>query len=366
MEDIITIADFLPKYPYINNPIGSDAKNLIAYDSQPFEQTIYNKKEFYENRLQKVEGKPSKHGDLMKHQKIVSRYMSIVTPYDGILLFHAMGSGKACSAVGIGEQLRSHSNAKNNIKGMIFLARGPNILNNIAKELVYVCTDGRYIPEDLDKLKPEMRAAKIKRSLLPFYSFYTIDKFLKNIKHLTNSQIRSKFSNYAFCFDEVHNLRTKDASNKATPVAKDYHRIHEFLHKLVNKKVILMSGTPMADLPSEIADIMNLILPMTEQMPTGAEFDKEFLIQDDIYSLIYNINPDSIDNLKHYFKGRVSYLKSIQAGVDVKFIGDKIGLLQFLNFSSQKKRPGKPKIGQLMKLMEEVTVFSIFETQVPS
>ena len=327
----ITIADFLPKYPLIDKIHNKDAKKLIAYDSEQFEQSIYNKKEFYDNRLQPSESKPEKKGELMNHQKIIARYMSTVTPYDGLLLFHAMGSGKACVAVGAAERLRAQNiQSGKKIKGMIFLARGPNILNNIAKELVYVCTDGRYIPEDIDKIKPEMQMAKIKRSLLPFYGFYTIDKFLKSIKSLTQSQIRSRFSNYGFCIDEVHNLRTKDSSNKSI-VSKDYHQIHKFLHQLQYKKVILLSGTPMADQPSEIADIMNLILPMDKQMPTGNDFDQEFLVQDPEMPLIYTINPDTKDDLKQYFKGRVSYLKSVQADVKVQYVGDKVGLLQYLD-----------------------------------
>jgi hypothetical protein len=327
----ITIADFLPKYPYIDKIYGRNTEKLIAYDNNSFEQTIYKKKEFNDNKLDATEAKPKIKGQLMSHQKNIARYMSIVTPYDGLLLFHAMGTGKACVAVGVGEELRAQNQRfGKKIKGMIFLARGPNILNNIAKELVYVCTDGKYIPEDIDKIKPEMQMAKIKRSLLPFYGFYTIDKFIKIIKSLTDSQIKSRYSNYAFCIDEVHNLRTKDASNKLVGT-KDYNYIHNFLHKLQYKKVILLSGTPMADQPSEIADIMNLILPLNKQMPTGIDFDSEFLIQDNTFPLIYSLNPDSENELKQYFKGRVSYLKSIQADVKVQYIGDKSGYLQYLN-----------------------------------
>ena len=87
----------------------------------------------------------------------------------------------------------------------------------------------------------------------------------------------------------------------------------------------------MADLPSEIADIMNLILPMDKQMPTGSDFDNEFLIQNPTNPLIYKVNPETRNDLVEYFKGRVSYLKSIQASVNVDYMGDNIGLLQYLN-----------------------------------
>ena len=339
----ISIADFLPKYPYIKTSDTSDTiqNKYNVYNNIPFETAIFNKKEFHDNILKKIEKKPEKKGDLMNHQKNVARYMSVVTPYDGLLLFHAMGTGKACVAVGVGEHLRAQeNNVSKKIKGMIFLARGPNILNNLAKELVYVCTDGRYIPEDIESIKPEMRMAKIKRSLLPFYGFYTIDKFLKSIKNLSDEQIESRFANYAFCIDEVHNLRTKDSSNKSV-VSKDYNLIHTFLHKVKHKKVILLSGTPMADLPSEIADIMNLILPLSQQMPTGNNFDDEFLIQNKALPLIYNINPDSSAQLKSFFKGRVSYLKTPDAATKVEYVGDKIGVLQHLNLYLDNMNPSE-------------------------
>ena len=334
MQNSLNIADFLPKYPYIENINDSHThtSDLLAYNDISFEQAIFNKKEFYENRLETIETKPTTKGDLMKHQRIVARYMSIVTPYDGLLLFHAMGSGKACSAIGIAEELLYRSSMTDatqingKIKGIIFIARGPNILNNIAKELVYVCTDGKYIPDDLDRIKPEMRAAKIRRHLAPFYKFFTIDKFIKTINSLSKDDIIKRFSNYAFCFDEVHNLRVKDMNPK-NPANSDYTIIHKFLHLIENKKVILMSGTPMADAPSEIADVMNLILPRDQQMPRGDHFDNTFLIQDPEEPLIYNINRSNVDLLKSFFKGRISYLKSIVADIDITYEGTTLGLL---------------------------------------
>jgi len=139
---------------------------------------------------------------------------------------------------------------------------------------------------------------------------------------MSRQSVKSVFSNYAIIIDEVHHLRKSKEQN-------DYEVIHNFLHTIENIKVVLMSGTPMADIPSEIADIMNLILPINKQMPTGAMFDSTFLIQET--PLIYRINPANVNILKNFFKGRVSYLKAIQANVIVKYIGEKLGSLRILN-----------------------------------
>ncbi len=53
-------------------------------------------------------------------------------------------------------------------------------------------------------------------------------------------------------------------------------RSHRFIHLLTNKKVLLLTGTPMKDGPQEIASLMNLILPLTQQMPTNKNFLKEY------------------------------------------------------------------------------------------
>ena len=37
--------------------------------------------------------------ELLPHQKIVRDYLSIETPYRGVLLYHGLGSGKTCSSI---------------------------------------------------------------------------------------------------------------------------------------------------------------------------------------------------------------------------------------------------------------------------
>ena len=48
--------------------------------------------------------------ELLPHQKLVSRYLSIDTPYRGLLLYHGLGSGKTCSAIAIAEVLKPYKN----------------------------------------------------------------------------------------------------------------------------------------------------------------------------------------------------------------------------------------------------------------
>ena len=54
--------------------------------------------------LEEFENVPENKGDLYNHQTIFSRFMSSNTIYNRLLLLHAMGSGKTCTAVSVCEK----------------------------------------------------------------------------------------------------------------------------------------------------------------------------------------------------------------------------------------------------------------------
>ena len=66
------VFDFIPKYPNIENT--NDAR-LKPYETNFFE-SIYQKKEFYDEKLSPVESFPSSRGTLMKHQKLIARLVA--------------------------------------------------------------------------------------------------------------------------------------------------------------------------------------------------------------------------------------------------------------------------------------------------
>ena len=44
-------------------------------------------------------------GELFPYQKLIRDYMTIETPYRGILLYHGLGSGKTCSSIAVAESM---------------------------------------------------------------------------------------------------------------------------------------------------------------------------------------------------------------------------------------------------------------------
>jgi hypothetical protein len=65
---------------------------------------------------------------LLLHQKLISDYINIYTPYRGLLLFHGLGSGKTCSSIAIAEQFK-------NTNKKIIVMTPASLLPNYVKEL---------------------------------------------------------------------------------------------------------------------------------------------------------------------------------------------------------------------------------------
>lgn len=318
--------NFLPIYPdydeNIENILGSD----FVEQGNP-NYNIYRKKEFYDYRLEKVEKKPEI-GKYMNHQIIISRFLSSNAQYNGLLLMHEPGTGKTCSSVATIERIRSETNS---YKKALIIMKGQNLINNYINELALVCTcrekdekgqciEGPYVPRDYESLNDEKRKRRINSLISNFYEFQTFQKFTDYIEKTSDNVLIREFSDRIIVIDEAHNLRLsdKDDKNKYT----QYDNMHRFLHIVKNCKVLLLTGTPMVDRPNEIASIMNLILPIERQIPTLDDFTTKFLLRDKKDKDLTVMNPKSIDKLKSYLHGYISYLVAMKSDVKKEYIGD--------------------------------------------
>jgi len=90
----LNLVDFLPAYQGIhttvNDPIYSFYKDLNFY------QQIYLKKEFFDLKVPAVETSriPGAKFQPLNHQSFVARFLSPMTEYNRLLVFHEVGSGK--------------------------------------------------------------------------------------------------------------------------------------------------------------------------------------------------------------------------------------------------------------------------------
>jgi hypothetical protein len=313
----LDITNFLIKYPNIDQ---FDEDILNPYE-EDFYESVYKKKEFYDIRLEEVEKVPDEAGFLMNHQKLISRFFSSNTLYDELLLLHEMGSGKTCTAIGAVEQIRKEGK----FQGALYLAKGDALVNNFINELVFKCTDGRYIPEGYKDLTDLQKVHRTRKAIEDYYRTNTFETFANKIKiHKTDKALSKwcedeKFNNSVIIIDEVHNLRMKaqvEEKNGDKTNLNIYNEFYRFLHAVKDCKILLMSGTPMKDGVEEIASVMNLILPPDKQLPTGVDFVTQYFDKKDDTFLV---KASYVDTLKNAFKGRVSYLKSMRSTVEKVF-----------------------------------------------
>lgn len=275
--------------------------------------------------------------DLMPHQNFIKNFMSHETPYNGILLFHGVGTGKTCSAIGIAEEYRLHLKQYNNLnRKEIIIVANPNVQDNFKKQLfdeskleetdngifkLNTCIGNSLIneinPDQNIKLSKEQLSKQILKLRDNSYVFMGYQKFGKYIekrinvdelqnnendmKELKKAKIRSNFNNRLIIIDEVHNIRTGDDNPKQKLLTKYLKEIAKYA---VNLKLVFLSATPMYNNYNEIISLTNIlnINDKRSKITESEIFDEEGnFIETDDYS--------GEDLLKRKLTGYISYVR---------------------------------------------------------
>lgn len=272
-----------------------------------FNIKIANKREFYEMRydedIKDIESEADKlcnaTFELAPHQMFVRNFMSRETPYNSLLLFHGLGTGKTCSAISIAEDTRKNMKYKHRI----LVIASPNVQENFRKQLF----DSEKLKEDhgiwtmhasctgnklLQEINPIQQKGISKTNIIKqmkhfidrHYEFISDKKLsnrmnrihkkfagIVNVKErnkLIHKEIRKYYSNRLIIIDEVHNIRDSQDSKKKK-IAK--HLLH-IAQVTTNMKLILLSATPMFDNHKEIIYLVNL-MNANDNRPTIVESD---------------------------------------------------------------------------------------------
>ena len=264
-----------------------------------FQKKITLKKEF--NYPYKIQGKKKiasleKLGKLCKnedfslapHQELIKNFIHPNTSYNGLLLYHGMGTGKTCTAIGVCEQFRTLNKYNQNFN-KIWIIASPNVQENFKRQLfdpeklikingiwnLDTCVGALLLQElhnyDLQNMTKEMIVNKINKNINKSYIFIGYEKYANlimsalslsvNIKDTRkkeisiNAKLNKEFGNSLLVIDEAHNIRFDGKSNdKKTAMAIKY------LTKYVKKnKILLLTGTPMFNNPSEIIFLLDIL-----------------------------------------------------------------------------------------------------------
>lgn len=289
----------------------------LAEEHSDIQRILTSKKEFQELAGSAYEP-PPKRGEKFKSQELVVRLMQSL---DRLLIMWGTGTGKTCAMIAPAEHYKNIVDAtfrvqeETPIKRVIVLVRGDSLKAEFRNQLVCKCNPYEVYER---KIKgSENVEASVTSVIFPQqgfgYEIFTYGAFAKEINKLNRGdeeafreEIAMRYSGTLFLIDEAHNLRVDpDAETSET-----YSAIHTTLHSVKRSKVIVATATPMINAASEIASLMNLILPLDNQMPTGRE--------DEFYANF------SDEDARRYFTGKISYVRALETGAVPHMVGERI------------------------------------------
>ena len=283
----------LAEYNYLFNHPDENESLYPSLDDPNFIVKIAEKKEFndtkydgevYQDIQKRADMLSSAEFELAPHQLFVKNFLSSQTPYNSLLLYHQLGTGKTCSAIGICEEMRAYLKQVG-IQKRIIIVASPNVQDNFRLQLfderklklvdglwnIRACTGNSLIkeinPMFMKNMPKEKVISQITTLINTSYLFLGYDGFANYITKILafNNEkpnpaqairnLRAEFTGRLIVIDEIHNIRiSEDNENK---------KVALYLMKLVksveNLRLLLLSATPMYNTYREIVWLLNLM-----------------------------------------------------------------------------------------------------------
>jgi hypothetical protein len=245
-----------------------------------FNIKISRKKEFidsYNNKKQKTSMitdiiKEEPIFSLKSHQLFLKNFMSRYTPYKTLLLYHGLGTGKTCSALGIAFEKIKYMISTNE-KRKIIIVSSPNIKENFKKQIYdeqKANKNNNYsyngcLGDDLMKIINPFNnissnvklKEKIREFIDDWFIFIGYVGLSNQIKRaIQKGKLVEELDNRLIIIDEIHNIRSDNETEKDKVVLNN---IQKMVENTSNLKLLLLSATPMFHSYSEIIWLINLM-----------------------------------------------------------------------------------------------------------
>ena len=164
--------------------------------------------------------------ELSTYQTVIRNFLSNSTPYNGLLLFHGLGTGKTCSAITVAEEHRRFLK-QSGLPRFIYILGGGNLQSNFktqffqesnlskqGEEWTYKGCVGNSLLREINatNMTKEMIIEKINELIHRHYRFMGYRKFANYIQQLKHVE---ELEHSMIVIDEAHNI--KDESNGFTP-----------------------------------------------------------------------------------------------------------------------------------------------------
>jgi hypothetical protein len=263
-------------YPHLDDPnFNINIALKKEFNDTKYDGTIYSVKDYAEI-LSKAEY------ELLPQQAFVRNFMSFQTPYNSLLLFHGLGSGKTCSAIGVCEEMRDYLKQMGISKQIIVVA-SPNVQDNFRLQLfderklkevdgiwtTKGCLGNKLLkeinPTGMKGLPREKVIQQVKNLINMSYYFVGYLQFSNDIVRKSGNpelsveskirNLQNEYSDSLIVIDEVHNIRISD-DNENKSVAKNLMYLVSVVN---NMRLLLLSATPMFNNYKEIVWLLNLM-----------------------------------------------------------------------------------------------------------
>jgi len=179
--------------------------------------------------------------NLFEYQRYVYNYM-VNTDTRGILLFHAVGTGKTITSVSIAEEFRK-------LQRDIIIISSKSLQSNYKKEInTYNKKINNNITDD------ELESIINKYKFVTNNSKNMISSLNNNIDNILNNVNKINLENKIIIVDEAHNLF--NSISNGSKIANEFYDLVMNTKKI---KLIFLTGTPIINDPFEISIAFNML-----------------------------------------------------------------------------------------------------------
>ena len=309
----LSIKDRLPKEKDIYNVkpsfyVLNNREKFVNYINTLFDKQYRKQVMGQDKKSLSCDSLRSGYKGLLTHQQLIRDYMSIYSPYRGLLLYHGLGAGKTCGSIGIAEGLKTTKK--------VMILTPASLQNNYKKELKkcgddlyrlnqyweFVKTNGeteieealskalnisiKYIRKNnppgawLVNINKEPNYFKLSISdkasvndqinamIAQKYEFYNHNGMSKNLLAKLERDALDEsgplkrsnpFDNKVVVIDEVHNMVSTIVNQLESKEKTVKVKLYEYLKDAHNCRMIFLTGTPIINYPQEIAILYNML-----------------------------------------------------------------------------------------------------------
>lgn len=230
---------------------------------------------------------------LRKYQEFVGQYLGPKSFYTSILLYHQLGSGKTAEAINLMNILYNYDPNYN----FIILIKASLQEDPWMKDLkIWLGRDPSE--ENIDNISKLDRFNTL--HFVHYDSPFAEKDFLNTMKSIDTSKPM------AFFIDEAHNFIRNVYSNLNSKLGKRAQVIYEYIMREKREnpgtRIVLISATPVINVPYELALMFNLLRP--DIFPKSESDFNRFYISESAYPIL---NPAKRNMFERRILGLVSY-----------------------------------------------------------